>query len=161
MTFHIVPYVSIGPLRFGMERSEIQALLGPTGVSVKPFGMECDFYDTLGIFVEYDVDLRCAYVALAAPICALYKGKDLLRLNVKQVSTLLADDVSLEIGGDTLNSRLHGIGAVFEYKTKPVTRITAFKEGYYDKREESLRKLETLNLNEMSDEEIWNFIENG
>jgi hypothetical protein len=162
MAFHLVPYVAVGPLRFGMERAEIHTLLGPSEVSVKPFGtVECDDYPSLGIFVEYDANSQCAYVALAAPTAVLYKGKDLLRLTVKQLSKLLADDAHLETGGDTLTSRLHGTGAVFEYKTKPVARITAFKKGYYDQSDEKIRKVETLNLHEMSDEEIWHFIENG
>ena len=85
----------------------------------------------------------------------------MLRLTIKQLSKLLADDVHLEIDGDTLTSRLHGTGAIFDYKTKPVGRITAFKAGYYDLSDDRIRKVETLNLHEMSDEEIWNFIENG
>jgi hypothetical protein len=63
---------------------------------------------------------------------------------------------SYEIGGDRLTSRSHGIGAVFDYKTKLVARIIAFKAGYYDKSDEGSRKVETLNL-----EELWNFLENG
>jgi hypothetical protein len=162
MTFLLVPYVAVGPLHFGMARADIQALLGPPEASIKPFGtVECDDYPSRGIFVEYDANLQCAYVALSDPASVLYEGKDLLRLTVKQLSKLLADDAHLELGADTLTSRLHGTGAVFDYKTKPVARITAFKAGYYDQSDERLRKLETLNLHEMSDEEIWNFIENG
>lgn len=162
MTFPLVPYVAVGPLRFGMERAEIQALLGPAEVSVTPFGTaECDNYPSCGVFVEYDAHLQCAYVALAAPTAVLYKGKNLLRLTGKQLSKLLADDAHLEIGGDTLTSRLHGTGAVFDYKTKPVTRVTAFKAGYYDQSDDRIRKLAALHLDEMSDEELWDFIENG
>jgi len=117
MTLPLVPYVAVGPFRFGMERIEIQALLGPPEGSVIPFGtVECDNYPSRGVFMEYDTHLQCAYVALAAPTTVLYKGKDLLRLTVKQLSKLLADDAHLEIGADTLTSRLHGIGAVFDYR---------------------------------------------
>ena len=127
-----------------------------------PFGtVECDNYSSRGVFMEHDTHLQCAYVALAAPTTVLYKGKDLLRLTVKQLSKLLADDAHLEIGADTLTSRLHGIGAVFDYKTKPIDRIIAFKEGYYEKSDERIRQIETLNLDEMSDEELWSFVENG
>jgi hypothetical protein len=162
MTFPFLPYVAVGPLRFGMERAEVQALLGPKGVALKPLGtVACEDYPSLGLFVEYDANFQCAYVALSATTSVLYQGKDLLRLTIKQLRKLLADDVHLELGADTLTSRLHGVGAVFDYQTKPVTRIMAFKKGYYDQSDEQLRRLETLNLHELSDEELWHFIENG
>lgn len=162
MIFNIIPYVAAGPLRFGMKRAAIQALLGPKGVPISPGGKaECDYYHSLGIMVEYDDNLECSYIALSKPVSAIYKGKDLLCLNSKQVIKLLENDSNIEVSDDTLISRLHGIGAVFEYKTKPVERVTVFKKGYYNNYDEQKKKLETLNLNEMSDEDIWNFINNG
>lgn len=160
MTFDIIPYVSAGPLKFGMERVEIQSILGQENVPFTPGGKDvCDYYDALGILVAYDSDLQCAYIALGKPIVALYKGKDLLSLTAKQVGKILADDINLEEYGDGFTSHLHGIGTVFEYKTKPVSRITVFKKGYYSKNNEWEQKLEKLNLKEMSVDEIMNFIE--
>lgn len=128
MVFHLVPYVAVGPLCF---EAEIQTLLGPPEVSGNPFGIaECGNYPSRGLFVEYDANYECAYVALAAPTAVFYEGKELLQLTVKQLSQLLADDAHLEIEANTLTSWLHGIGAVFEYKTKLVARITAFKKDY-------------------------------
>jgi hypothetical protein len=160
MTYNLVPYVAAGPLRFGMERAAIHALVGPADAPFKPIGkVECDYYPSLGILIEYDEDLTCAYIGLSKPISAVYQGKDLLSLNSKQVGKLLQDDANLERRGDTLTSRLHGIGAVFEYKTKPVTNITLFKEGYYNSSDDLTRKIETLNLAEMSIEEIMELLE--
>jgi hypothetical protein len=98
--------------------------------------------------------LRCS---LLNSYSALYQDKDLLRPNSKRVRKLLEDDSNLESSADTFIFRLYGIGAVFNYKKKPVECITAFKEGYHNKYDEQQR----LNLHGMTDDELWAFTENS
>jgi hypothetical protein len=62
MTFDIHPYVGVGPIRFGMTRDEVHAVVTS---EVRDFrrgrteGAPDDFFPTLGFFAYYGPDSTC------------------------------------------------------------------------------------------------------
>jgi hypothetical protein len=77
----ITPYVGLGPLRFGLTRSEVRALLGDQLSVVKkwPYTNETDAYNGLGLLLEYDKEgrLECLEAFASCPI--YYQGTSLLK----------------------------------------------------------------------------------
>jgi hypothetical protein len=88
-------------------------------------------------------------------------GRNLLTvLSGKKALALFAADPTLEQDKAGYTCYQQGIGAYYEVSQRAES-VIAFPPGYYDKSKEKLRELETLNLAEMSVDEIMAFLEKG
>lgn len=139
MKFQIVSHQSVGEIRFGQSPDEVRAVLQSpcrslrrTPASIYP----CDYFADLQIFVNYG-DGGAEAVELAGPAEAIFQGRDLLKLNFRDLSThLLNEDADLVVEDDGCTSVKLGIGAYAPHATKnPMAKpesIIVFAEGYYD-----------------------------
>jgi len=129
----ISPYVGVGPLRFGLTRSQVRSMLGGDVSTFKKglcSSIQTDAYIRLGLHLHYNEDdwLECIEAFGLCPI--FYKGVSLLNTNVQEVLKSLAD-----LG---LSSRyddgyfLDGEGFVLDAPEGVVQAVTVYGKGYYD-----------------------------
>lgn len=137
--WEITPYVGVGPLRFGLTRSQARSLLG-TSVSAFRKGpyasTETDAYDGLGLHLHYDGNDRLECIEAWGSCPVYYKDAALLNASVQEVLERLAnlglssrydDGYFLDDGGFAL------------YAPDDVVKaVTVYRKGYYDEAPEGV-----------------------
>lgn len=140
MSYEIEPYAGVGPIRLGMSREEIHALLvegrQPTQRGSERPG---DFFPTLGVFVDYRAPGACEFVEFAkySPLSPTFQGKSFLDQPFRQVRAWLERyDPDVETDGAGCVSKRLGIALYARAAEKepddPVEGVAVFEQGYYD-----------------------------
>lgn len=129
----IAPYEGVGPIRFGMTRSQVQSLLGGSVSTFRkgPYAStDTDAYDQLGLHLHYDKGDRLECIEAWGPCPIYYQGASLLNANIQAVLERLA-----ALG---LSSR-YDDGYFFDdagfalYAPDDVVKaVTVYPKGYYD-----------------------------
>jgi hypothetical protein len=137
-SFIILPYVGVGPLRFGMSPAEVRTALGATGERFRrtPHSREADAFTTEGVFVYYDEAGRCEAVEMTSPAKPEFGGRELLGKQYNDTATFirtLDPDMREEAAG--LTALGLGIGLYCSGAGKnsdlAVEAVIAFKRGYF------------------------------
>jgi hypothetical protein len=160
MTFSITPHIGAGDFRFGMSRAAIRTQVVETPQPFLQGGEDTDYYPSLGLFVYYNDAKTCVALEFTRPARVLLGEIALLPLSKKKALALFAADPALEQDKAVYTCYQQGVGAFYEGSQRAKT-VIAFSPGYYDKSKEKLRELATLNLAEMSLDEIMAFLEQG
>ena len=140
MKFEICPYVSVGPIMFGMTAEQVRSILGCAYKEFKrgPFAKTItDAFQPLGIFACYDIDRKCNAVEMVLPAQLLYNGRELLGGSFDKIFDLIYSfDSEVKADKDGLTSFALGIGLYAPGCAKDgllrVESIIAFQRGYYD-----------------------------
>ena len=131
--WRIMPHVGVGPLRFGMNRLEVRALLGANVSTFKktPWSLtDTDAYNDLGFHLYYDRADRLECVEAWGPSCIVYEDMPLVNGTTQETLEGLAklglihgyDDGYLF---DTAGFALYAPG-------DKVEAVTVYRDGYYD-----------------------------
>jgi hypothetical protein len=133
LPWDIAPYEGVGPLRFGLTRSQAQSLLG-RDVSVFRKGpyasTETDAYDALGLHLHYDGKdrLECIEAWGSCPI--YYKDTPLLNASVQEVLERLKN---LGLSSRYDDGYFFDGGGFVPYAPDDVVKaVTVYRKGYYD-----------------------------
>ena len=88
----IQPFESVGPLRFGMERSEVHRVMEePPREFKKGFSENMtEAYDQAGVHVYYDSSGAVELIEAFPPANLVYEGTDLMRSDTQAVLADLA-----------------------------------------------------------------------
>ena len=140
MELIIEPYVQCGPIRFGMSRDQVRALVRS---AVEPFqrveGMPLiDAFPELGVHVHYkDPDVVEA-VEVFSPSVPLYLGRPLLGVPYAGLRSWFKDeDAAVEIRNDGLTAPTLGISLYAPHLKKsaklPCECVMAYERGYYER----------------------------
>jgi len=130
----ILPFVSIGDLRFGESRQDVRKHLGTKyQVFRKDVGAnETDAYDELGLHLYYDNDDKLEYVETFTPAAPTFKGVAMLGRHSEDVQEDLAraghtcsvmDDVSINCGS---------AGIALYSPDEMVEGVGVYRKGYFD-----------------------------
>ncbi|MCC2548196.1 hypothetical protein LJY25_17230 [Hymenobacter sp. BT175] len=158
MTFSITPHIGAGAFRFGISRPAIRAQVVETPQQFLQGGEDTDYYPSLGLFVYYNDAETCEALEFFRPARVLLGEISLLSLSKKKALALFAADPALEQDKAGYTCYQQGVGAYYEVSQRAES-VIAFSPGYYDKSKEKLRELETLDVTEMSVDEIMAFLE--
>jgi hypothetical protein len=159
MTFSITPHIGAGAFRFGMSRAAIRTQVDEVAQPFLRGGVEdTDYYPSLGLFVLYDAAETCEALEFTRPARVLLGGISLLALSKKKALALFAADPALAQDRAGYTCYQQGIGAYYEGSQRAES-VIAFPPGYYDKTTEKLRELETLDVTQMSVDELMAFFE--
>ena len=139
MIFEIHPYANIGPIVFGMTAEQVRAILNCTYKEFKRTPISktvTDAFQTLGVFVCYDVEKRCTAVEMARPAQPVFAGRDLLGSPFGTVCEWLRTlDPELVLRRDGLKSFALGIGlyapSCGEDPLSKVESVIGFQRGCY------------------------------
>lgn len=140
MKLVLTPYESLGPIRFGMSREEVRAVLA---VAVHPFKKTpdattlTDAFEAEGIYVSYDDQGDCEAVEVASPAEPVLDGETLLGQPFSQLrDRLKARGDELEVDASGLTDLTSGLGLYAPSAEKapndPIEAVIAFRRGYYD-----------------------------
>ena len=136
----IKSYVGVGPIVFGMTAKEVRSALGCTYEEFKRDPMSpiiTDAFDSLGVFVCYNVDKKCNAIEMAAPAQPFFAGRDLLNNSFGNVFEYLRGfDRGVNLRIDGLTSFALGIGLYapdcVKDRPSPAESVIAFERGYYE-----------------------------
>lgn len=112
MDYEIEPYVGVGPIRFGMTRKEIGAVLSAERQDAPKRGTDKpgDYYPTLGLFIDYRFPGVCGFIECGGPLLFTFQGQAFLGPPYGTARAWLAlRDPGLETDGAGLISRHFGI----------------------------------------------------
>jgi hypothetical protein len=136
LPLEVIPYESVGSIRFGMSSLEVRAQLHEYEVAGEKAGAIDDFFD-LGIRVHYGVHGGVEAVELSKPAQPLFEGKPLLGVPYRPLEawfgTIDAVGVKLEHSGLTspeLGIRLYAPSAK-RLPDTPVEVVTVFGREFY------------------------------
>lgn len=141
MIYEIEPYAGVGPIRLGMSREEIHAILEAERKPTQYRGSEKpgDFFPSLGLFVDYRVPGACEFVEFATygPLSPTFQGQVFLGQPYQLARAWFeSNDPDLETNGSGLISKRFGIAlyarAAEQELDEPVEGIAIFEMGYYD-----------------------------
>lgn len=135
----ITPYKGIGPVRFGMSRTDVRAALV---VPLHEFkrtpkaAMPTDAFPTLGVYVYYKPPGVCAAVEVASPTEPLLLGKKLIGQPVGEILEWLSSlDQQVKMDETGLTSLRFGVGlyvpALKNGSAALVEAVIVFERGYY------------------------------
>ena len=111
MKFDVIPNESVGQLYFGAERSSVRTILnGFKGEFKKSKFSKTTTDDFSYCHVFYDKDNRCNAVEFFEKCELIYHGKDLFRISVAELKSLVPD-IKEEYG--SYISMQASIGVVF------------------------------------------------
>lgn len=134
------PLRGLGPLRFGMSRTEVCAVLGAPDSTFRrdrSSESETDVFDRLGIYVCYGTDGKCEAIELTAPSNIVLAGGLLIGRPFEDVVRELRQlDPNVEVDESGATAHSVGIGIYAPHAAKapslPVESAIAFSSGYYD-----------------------------
>jgi hypothetical protein len=97
MDFNIVPFESVGPIRFGMTPEEVRKLL-PFEVKSKnlPGGKLSDYFEEIEVDIDYyqqDGIWKCTSISLWYPANPIFQGRSLLELEDEDALGYLVGDM--------------------------------------------------------------------
>lgn len=142
--FDIKSYVGVGPIVFGMTAEEVRSTLGCAYTEFKKSQSSkttTDAFDSLGVFVYYNVDRKCNAIEMARPARPFYAGHELLNDSFEKVYELIRGfDPVVSLDADGLTSFGLGIGLYAPFcrndRLSPAEGVIVFKRGYYENDEE-------------------------
>ena len=135
----IIPYEGIGPLRFGMSKSEVRAALGAPFREFKKTleaPATSDAFHTMGVYVYYKPTGACEAVEVASPSQATLFGKQLVGEIFEVLQKWFRElDPEVEMDDAGMTSLRFGVGIyaprLKEGSSVPVEGAIAFERGYY------------------------------
>jgi hypothetical protein len=108
MEWIIAPTDGVGPIRFGMTRDTVRALI-PGGFSEHPSGDQ-DFFTKLFVRVSYNHDCHCTAVTLLPRHQPTLCNQEILALSYREAQSLLSSlDSDLWADDDRTVSKTLGI----------------------------------------------------
>ncbi len=145
MKFEIHSHVGAGPIHFGMPRDQVRSLISvPFSSRIRASQMRTseselpyDFFESLGVFVNYKPPGRVEALEFAAPAEAIFDGCNLLSLSFSAALALLKshdDAITAKAAGCTSYKFGLGVYATFarDYPNDPVEAVIVFEREYYD-----------------------------
>lgn len=138
MEFNIVPYVGVGPINFGMSRTDVRNQLGvpvETFMKTKDSTAPTDSFDELGIHVFYDAQDACEAVEFwrSGPT---FRGTNMLKERFAKIAAWLAAiDPGIQSNSSGLTSPAFGFGLYAESPDETssvIDSVIVFRRGYYD-----------------------------
>lgn len=138
MRLVLIPYESIGPIRFGMRRDEVRAAVP---AAVRAFNKTpttfVDAFDDEGIYVYYDEQDLCDAVEVASPSVPILDGRILIGSPFSELRDWLQmRDSEVEVDNAGLTDFAIGLGlyapSASDAPDEPVEAAIAFRQGYYD-----------------------------
>lgn len=138
MSYEIKPHLGVGKITFNMTRAEVRRILDADVKPSKKSSGETpsDFFEELGIFVDYRTPDTCTAVEFAGPASPTFKGRKLLKEPYRTTSDWIKQldpDVVLEDAG--LKSYKFGFGLYAPSANKnpefPIEGVIVFDKGYY------------------------------
>lgn len=143
MDLLILPYESVGPIKFGMAQTEVHKVLSSKAVVKTGNKLEkADFFHELGIKVCYrrSSPYFCSALVLYEPSNPIFQDQRLLgAASIGELQAWLESiDDSLEITTEAITSYRYGISLHTPdceiLKHEPPKSITVFEKGYFDKK---------------------------
>ena len=142
VSYAIMSYVGVGPLRLGMTRADIHRLLGEEATSFRraptiiPDEIPQDRYANRGIFIDYSPLGLCRSIEFAGPAAPSWRGEPLLGRPYREVRALFTVwDPALKEDGAGFTSLELGIGVYApvakDHPDDPVEGVIVFEKGYY------------------------------
>jgi len=139
MQLPIIPYESVGPIRFGMTREDVRKTLALPYTSFRKSQESkttSDAFDDEGIYVYYRESETVEAVEMALPAHPILKGVELLGRPYRDVSAFIEsldpgttkDDSGLT--SFKLGAGLYAPGAAKE-PIEPVESVIVFDKDYY------------------------------
>jgi len=140
MNLLIVPYESVGPIEFDMDRQRVREAIGlefNTFLKTPSSAIPVDNFIGHGIHVYYSESDRCVAVEMAAPADPVFDNQHLLGQNFHSLLKYFQGrDSEVEIDDCGLTSKLFGIGLYapggFDSANVKVEGVIAFSKDYYD-----------------------------
>lgn len=139
MRFDLHPRIGVGPLKFGLSRVEIEAVLGskPRRFFRSQFSPSMtDHFETIGIFVYYD-KFDCAE-AFEFPADAELELKNvrLCGLSARAFARAVELESFIEASEDSVGSESLCVSAYYPGLSKdqsaPQQSVIVYKPGYFD-----------------------------
>lgn len=140
MKLEILPHVGVGPIKFGMTAEDVRSTLDCAYKEFKRTPISktiTDAFQSLGLFVCYNIDRKCNAIEMARPAQVFYGGHELLNNSFEKALELMRGfDPQVSSREDGLTSFALGIGLYAPSCKKdrllPVESVIAFQHGYYD-----------------------------
>ena len=137
--YQVNPLVGVGPIQFGMKRSELRQSLS---IEYKEFQRSNadfteDYFEAYEIFVRYKQSstVQNVEVSCDTPLTINYKNENLFKPFNELKSFLEKDDPELETDHEGITSHKLGIGAWYPHLAEEPENlpesIIFFEEGYY------------------------------
>src|SRR5438093_1211210 len=108
MELQIESYIRVGPITFGMPMVEVRGVLQVQHREFRRSAMSktvTDAFQSLGVFVCYNVDGRCSAVEMAAPSRAILLGEDVLAKPVMEIREWFRGlDANIKVDGAGITS---------------------------------------------------------
>jgi hypothetical protein len=143
--FEIVPHLGVGPIRFGMDRSDVKLVMGASErINRREFALDEDCFEKLGVVVHYDSEGRCHAVGIARyiPLVLKYDGYPLFQKSARDVlawARVKDPRLVLEEGfistnlGLTMSADWLGVDDLEpEEERQPASAFFLFAPGYYE-----------------------------
>jgi hypothetical protein len=140
MEFEIVPYVHVGPIEFGLTRTDLRRRLNSPADGFRKSPTDTvltDAFDTLGFHVFYNAEDRCEAVEFYRLTMPTLYGRNLLEQPFADARVWLQSlDPGIQAESGTLISHTYGLGlyapsALHDLRS-PVEAVIVFRRGYYD-----------------------------
>ncbi|GHV05307.1 hypothetical protein FACS189485_12090 [Spirochaetia bacterium] len=141
MKYEINPYVGVGPILFGMTRSEIRHALGKKYNTISKgsiIGHLSDVFRDIDTFVYYDNEDKCRAVEFGRPDGnPILLGCNLLKMNIGYVRDFIRKiDENIKMNNDGLTSFGLGVGiwheSGFDEPEEMPQSAIVFRRGYYE-----------------------------
>jgi|SRR6266852_100726 len=133
--WEIIPYIGVGPLRFGMNRSQARSLIEVPLSTFKrgPFATnDTDAYDDYQLHLDYDpTDRLMCIMAFGECVPIHYKDVVFLGRNIQSVVAEIASH-GFSVQYDDEGHWVLGAGFVLYAPDDVVKAVTVFKKGYYE-----------------------------
>lgn len=141
MKYEIESYLSVGPIRLGMIRSDTNTLLGKPKRFLKnksDTAVPVDDYSNLGMHVHYDDHEKCEAVEMFDPAQVNFMGKDLIGSPFHEIKDYFGKlDENLKLDASGFISEKFGFGVYAPYAKdephEPIEGVIVFRKGYYEK----------------------------
>jgi len=130
----IVPFLSIGDLRFGEFRENVRSRLGGKHQAFKKAGglSETDAYDDLGFHLYYDTEERLEYVETFSPANATFEGIEMLGRSSEEVVEDLSKAGHSCSFMDSVSLNCDSAGITLYVPDSVVQAVGAYRQGYFD-----------------------------
>ena len=140
MDFAVMPREGIGPVKLGMSREQVRAVLG---IAPKVFRQnifataDTDYFESLGIMADYDREGRCEFITAVDWAHPTFDGKSVVGIPYAECKAWFERlDPALEFDGAGFASKKLSIsvyaGSAEKSPSDPVEAVHVFVEGYYD-----------------------------
>ena len=137
--YQVNPLVGVGPIQFGMKRSELRQSLS---IEYKEFQRSNadfteDYFEAYEIFIRYKQcdTVENVEVSYDTPLTISYKNENLFKPFNELKSFLEKDDPELETDHEGITSHKLGIGAWYPHLAEEPENlpesIILFEDGYY------------------------------